>query len=77
MPGVEKYLAFFLLKIWKLKYYFVFLLQKEMDNLEKLKNEDPDVYKKLLHLAVDLQMMSRRDRRKAEREIIKKAKNKQ
>lgn len=48
-----------------------------MDNLEKLKNEDPDAYKKLLHLAVDLQMMSRRDRRKAEREIMKKAKNKQ
>ena len=47
-----------------------------MNNLEKLKNENPEEYKKLLHLAVDLQMMSRRDRRKAERNIIKKIKKK-
>ena len=44
-------------------------------NLEELKNNNPEQFNKLQQIALGMTMMSRKDRRKMQRDIIKKLKH--
>ena len=44
-------------------------------NLEELKNNNPEQFSKLQQIALGMTMMSRKDRRKMQRDIIKKLKH--
>ena len=44
-------------------------------NLQELKETNPEEFNKLQHIAIGMTMMSRKDRRKMQRDIIKKLKH--